>query len=204
MSRSRRSATAGSGSILTRDARVALRPLTEDDLAAVEPWYDQAVAASMGMPASDAPRLAGRGPSLDRGWAGALPYGIQKRMEAAAADPDAGLQAIVRQSDGTVIGLLDYRVNSAAAAWLSVGFIAVAAGQRGWGYGSEAVWLMEAEAVRKWEAQRFRANVDARNGLGLYFWLRLGYRPTSPDDASWAGGAQSGIMPMMRIPGGRR
>ena len=200
MSRSRRSATAGSGSILTRDARVALRPPTEEDIAAVEPWHDEAVAASVGMPASDAPRLAGRGPGLDRGWAGALPYGIQKRMEAAAADPDAGLQAIVRQSDGTVIGLLDYRVNSAAAAWLSVGFIAVAAGQRGWGYGSEAVWLLEAEA----QAERFRADVEAGNGLALYFWLRLGYRPTSPDDASWAGGAQSGIMPMMRTPGGRR
>ena len=198
MSRSRRSATAGSGSILTRDARVALRALTEDDLAAVEPWYDEAMAASMGMPASDAPRLAGRGPSLERGWAGALPYGIQKRMEAAAADPDAGLLAIVRQSDGTVIGLLDYRVNSAAAAWLSVGFIAVARGQRGWGYGSEAVRLLEAEA----KAERFRANVDARNGLGLYFWLRLGYRPARPDEVP--GGPPSGIMPMMRIPGGRR
>ena len=177
MSRSRRSATAGSSSILTRDARVALRPLTEDDIAAVEPWYDEAVAASMGMPASDAPRLVGRGPSLDRGRAGALPYGIQKRMEAAAADPDAGLLAIVRQSDGTVIGLLDYRANNPDRGWLTMGFIAVARGQRGWGYGSEAAWLLEAEAARKWEARRFRANVDARNGLGLYFWLRLGYRP---------------------------
>ena len=125
-------------------------------------------------------------------------------MEAAAADPDAGLRAIVRQSDGTVIGLLDYRANSPDRGWLTMGFIAVARGQRGWGYGSEAVRLLEAEAVGKWEAQRFRANVDARNGLGLYFWLRLGYRPASPDDASWAGRALSGIMRMMRTPGGRR
>ena len=121
-------------------------------------------------------------------------------MEAAAADADAGLLAIVRQSDGTVIGLLDYRPDEPAAGWLSVGSIALAAGLRGWGYGSEAVRLLEAET----KAERFRANVDAGNGLGLYFWLRLGYRPTSPDDASWAGGAQSGIMPMMRTPGGRR
>ena len=198
MSRSRRSATAGSGSNLTRDARVTLRPLTEDDIAAVEPWYDEAVAATMGMPASDAPRLVGRGSSLDRGWAGALPYGIQKRMEAAAADPDAGLRAIVRQSDGTVIGLLDYRPDEPAAGWLSVGSIALAAGQRGWGYGSEAVRLLEAEA----KAERFRANVDARNGLGLYFWLRLGYRLARPGEAPWAGGAQGGMMPMMRTSGG--
>ena len=58
--------------------------------------------------------------------------------------------------------------------------------------------LLEAEA----KAERFRANVDARNGLGLYFWLRLGYRPARPDEVP--GGPQSGIMPMMRTPGGRR
>src|SRR3990170_506099 len=121
-------------------------------------------------------------------------------MEAAKADPYAGLLAIVRVSDGTVIGLLDYRANNQGRGWLSVGLIGVAPGQRGWGYGSEAVRLLEAEA----KAERLRANVDARNGLGLYFWLRLGYRPARPDEASWAGGAQSGIMPMMRTPGGRR
>jgi len=119
-------------------------------------------------------------------------------MEAAEADPDAGLLAIVREADGTVIGLLDYRANSAGRGWLSVGFIAVARVWRGWGYSSEAVRLLEAEA----KAERFRANVDARNGLGLYFWLRLGYRPARPDEVP--GGPQSGIMPMMRIPGGRR
>ena len=127
-----------------------------------------------------------------------MPYGIQKRMEAAAADPDAGLRAIVRVSDGVVIGLLDYRANNPDRGWLTMGFIAVARGQRGWGYGSEAVRLLEAEA----KAQRFRATVDARNGLGLYFWLRLGYRPARPDEVP--GGAQSGIMPLMRTPEGRR
>jgi RimJ/RimL family protein N-acetyltransferase len=146
-----------------------LRPLTEDDLAAVKPWYEEAVAAAMVRPDADAQRLA-----------------------------------IVRGSDGAVMGLLDYRANEPGRGWLTVGFAAVARGQRGWGYGSEAVRLLEAEAARKWEAQRFRVTVDARNGLGLYFWLRLGYRPARPDEVSWAGGAQSGMMPMMRTPGGRR
>ena len=177
---------------------MTLRPLAEEEIAAVKPWYREAVAASMGRPAADPPRLVGRGPSLDRGRAGALPYGIQKRMEAAEADPDAGLLAIVREADGTVIGLLDYRVNNPGRGWLTVGFIAVARGERGWGYGSEAVRLLEAEA----KATRFLAGVGARNGLGLYFWLRLGYRPARPDEVP--GGPQSGIMPMMRIPGGRR
>ena len=161
---------------------MTLRPLAEEEIAAVKPWYREAVAASMGLPAADAPGI----------------QNLYFEMEAAKADPDAGLLAIVRVSDGTVIGLLDYRVNNPGRGWLTVGFIAVARGERGWGYGSEAVRLLEAEA----KAERFRANVDARNGLGLYFWLRLGYRPARPDEVP--GGPQSGIMPMMRIPGGRR
>ena len=177
MSRSRRSATAGSGGV-----RVALRPPTEEDIVAVKPWYQEAVAASTGLPAANAPGT----------------QNLYFEMEAAQADPDAGLRAIVRLSDGTVIGLLDCRANNPDRGWLTIGFIAVARGQRGRGYGSEAVRLLEAEA----KAERFRANVDARNGLGLYFWLRLGYRPARPDDV--LGGSQSGIMPMMRIPGGRR
>jgi RimJ/RimL family protein N-acetyltransferase len=166
--------------------RVALRSPTEEDIAAVKPWYEEAVAASMGLPAADAPGIQN------------LYFG----MEAAEADPDAGLLAIVRQSDGTVIGLLDYRANNPDRGWLTMGFIAVARGQRGWGYGSEAVWLLEAEAARKWEAQRFRANVDARNGLGLYFWLRLGYRPARPGEVP--GGRRRGIISMVRATGDAR
>lgn len=155
MSRSRRNPTVGSGSSLTRGARVTLRPLTEDD----------------------ATMSAGRGSSLDRGRAGALPY------------------EVVREADGAVIGRMHYRADDPVG-WLSIGCIAVAEGERGWGYGSEAMRLLEAEAAQKWEAQRFRANVDARNGLGLYFWLRLGYRPATPGEVP--GGASRGIITMVR------
>jgi GNAT superfamily N-acetyltransferase len=58
-----------------------------------------------------------------------------------------------------------------------VEFIALAEAYRGWGYGSETVRLLEEWAIREELAERFRAEVSARNGLGLYFWLRLGYRP---------------------------
>lgn len=101
--------------------------------------------------------------------------------------------AIVRVSDGTVIGLVDYRANSPDRGWLSVGFIAVVVGQRGWGYGSEAVRLLEAEG----KAERFLARVDAGNGLGLYFWLRLGYRPARVGEVP--GGASRGIISMVRV-----
>jgi len=172
MSRARRSPAAGSGGV-----RVALRPPTEEDIAAVKPWYQEAVAASAGSPAADAPGI----------------QTLHFDIEAAQADPDAGLRAIVRLSDGTVIGLLYCRANNPDRGWLIIGFIAVARGQRGWGYGSEAVRLLEAEA----KAERFRANVDARNGLGLYFWLRLGYRPARPGEVP--GGAQGGIISMVRV-----
>ncbi|MDP2673562.1 MAG: GNAT family N-acetyltransferase [Dehalococcoidia bacterium] len=100
--------------------------------------------------------------------------------------------AIVRVSDGTVIGLVDYRANSPDRGWLSVGFIAVVVGQRGWGYGSEAVRLLEAEA----KASRFRADVDAGNGLGL------GYRPARPGEVP--GGPERGIITMVRAAGDGR
>ena len=136
---------------------------------------------------------AGRCPRLDRGRAGALPYESERRLEAAQSDPDAGLLALVREASGTVIGLLDYRANSPDRGWLTIGCIAVVAGQRGWGYGSEAVRLLEAEA----KATRFLAGVGARNGLGLYFWLRLGYRPALPGEVP--GGPRGGMISMVRV-----
>ena len=158
MSRSRRSAAAGSGLSLTSGARVALRPLTEDDIALVQLRHEEAAAAA----------------------------------SMATPDADARPLAIVRECDGTVIGLLDYRADSPGRGWLSVGFIALAAGRRGWGYGSEAVRLLEGEA----KAKRFLARVDERNGLGLYFWLRLGYRPAGPDEVP--GRPPRGMITMVR------
>ena len=58
-----------------------------------------------------------------------------------------------------------------------MGFIAVAPAYRGHGYGSEAIRTLEAEALRRGLASRLRADVHRANGLGFYFWLRLGYRP---------------------------
>jgi GNAT superfamily N-acetyltransferase len=78
---------------------------------------------------------------------------------------------IAMAGESAPIGLLVYR--PAANGWLEVRFLALAKGLRGWGYGSEAVRLIE-ESGR---AQRFVARVSAGNGLGLYFWLRMGYRP---------------------------
>ncbi|MEE8137735.1 MAG: hypothetical protein V3T81_02515, partial [Thermoanaerobaculia bacterium] len=83
--------------------------------------------------------------------------------------------------------------------------VTVEPGLRGWGLESEAVRLVEGETVEKGRADRFRARVDKSNGLELYFWLRLGYRPARAGDDPWPGERPNGIMSMVRcrLPGGR-
>jgi RimJ/RimL family protein N-acetyltransferase len=85
-----------------------------------------------------------------------------------------GVLIIERIGEPGPVGFLEYAV---AQRSLNVAFIGLAKPYRGWGYGSEAVRLLEEWALREGIARRFRAEVDVRNGLGLYFWLRLGYRP---------------------------
>ena len=99
---------------------------------------------------------------------------------------------IVLREAGRDLGRLSYRL---AEGWLTFEWMEIEPGCRGWGYGSEAVRLLEVEAG----GERFRANVDARNGLGLYFWLRLGYRPARPDEVP--GGSTRGIITMVRAAG---
>jgi len=101
---------------------------------------------------------------------------------------------IVRRADGAAIGEVKCRADEPAAGWLTVGCIALAEGERGWGYGSEAVRLLEAKAKAK--AVRFRADVDAGNGLALYFWLRLGYRPARAGEVP--GRPPRGMIAMVR------
>jgi len=106
------------------------------------------------------------------------------------AGQNDSLLAIVRSDDDQPIGLLEHEAGNG---WLTVSFIALAKAYRGWGYGSEAVRLVEEWAVREGLAGRFRAEVDVRNGLGLYFWLRLGYRP-----AGWHAEGGRDSMAMVR------
>lgn len=105
----------------------------------------------------------------------------------------ASTYEIVRGAGGAVIGEVTCRADDPAAGWLSIGVIAVGEGWRGWGYGSEAVRLLEAAG----KAERFLAEVDAANGLGLYFWLRLGYRPARPREVP--GRRSRGMIPMVRV-----
>lgn len=160
-------------------ARITLRPIADDDIAMIEPWYGEAAAAALhlGAPAH---------------------IEILRRQIAEAAASYGELLVIVR-ADGSedVIGFVDYRLDEPATGWLTIRSIALAAGQRGWGYGAEAVRFVEGRT----NAEHFLAGVDPRNGLGLYFWLRQGYRPARPGETFWRAPDEGGIISMVRVPG---
>jgi RimJ/RimL family protein N-acetyltransferase len=156
--------------------RVTLRPLTEDDIAQIEPWYGEAARIVHQLDsAADVQML---------------------RLQAAEA-ADANGEVLVIEREGAPIGYIDYRRGEPAEGWATIGVIAVAAGQRGRGYGAEAVRLLEEWA----EAGSFLANVNPRNGLSLYFWLRQGYRPALGAEAFWRR-RDDGSISMVRTTGG--
>jgi GNAT superfamily N-acetyltransferase len=134
--------------------RVSLRPIGDGDLAAIEPWLGEAVAAAGRPHPLPLSRGVGEGRSVEA---------LSNRV-----------LTIEREGESEPIGIVEYET---AEGWLTVAFIALAKAYRGWGYGSEAVRLLEEWALCEGMAERFRTEVDVRIGLGLYFWLRLGYRP---------------------------
>lgn len=159
--------------------RTSLTPVTPDDLADIEPWYREAVAAVQGIPLAEAP-------------------GIEALHEQlAAAEEERGRVLVIRDvATGPPFGLLDFRADHPYRGELTIGWLAIAAGRRGFGYGSEAVFLLEDWGAAR-NIKRFRANVGARNGLGLYFWLRLGYVPSEPSVDSQG----RAVQPMVRTLG---
>jgi hypothetical protein len=55
--------------------------------------------------------------------------------------------------------------------------LAIAATERNLGYGAEAVYELE----NRYPGVRLLAGVPLTNGLAIYFWLRVGYRPLFPE-----------------------
>ena len=91
------------------------------------------------------------------------------------------------------VGACAARVEEDALLWT---WLAVEAEWRGYGYGGAAVPIVE-RAARRLGATSGRALVPATNGISLYFWLRLGYRPLAgldrpkPREGTWMGRALS-------------
>lgn len=87
------------------------------------------------------------------------------------------------------VGFIDYADGSPGEGWATFGAMAVREGRRGWGYGSEAVRVLESHLSETSKAKRFRAAVSKELGLALYFWLRQGYQPAEPEEqGAWQGG----------------
>jgi len=142
-------------------SRILLRHVVTDDLPAIESWLPEAAATVRGV----------REPE-ETDFATAL--GLIRMTD------DGSEALVIARADGAEpIGLLVYGLP--ADGWLEFRFLALAKGLRGWGYGSEAVMLIE-ESGR---AQRFAAEVYSGNGLGLFFWLRMGYRLAVPGELPW-------------------
>ncbi|HZP25558.1 MAG TPA: GNAT family N-acetyltransferase [Dehalococcoidia bacterium] len=152
MARRRSDATLLAPGETAADARVALRRTSDADLELIAGWYGEALATATG--AADAgARL--QGPEI-------LAITLPDRDEPA--------------------GVLEFAIGEPAQGWLQVRFIAIERSLRGWGYGSEAMRLLEDLARRRAGGRRFWAHIRPANGLNVYFWLRLGYRPALPDD----------------------
>jgi ribosomal protein S18 acetylase RimI-like enzyme len=136
--------------------RVALRPASAADAAAVDPWLAEALRAVAGRSGSETSL------TLD-GLVRSLSAGQQLRL--------------IALPSGAPVGLL---VTSTAAPHLTaIESLAVAAGWRNAGLGAEAVYCLE-EAE---PSTRLLAGVPLENGLAIYFWLRIGYAPLFPKPA---------------------
>jgi hypothetical protein len=140
--------------------RVSIRPARPADLPLIEPWYAEAARAVIGEP-------------ID------VPDGeLRSRFDA------GGLMVVERAGDDWVpvpdwhgpVGLIQHHDAGHAT---EIAFLAMAAGQRGWGFGSEAVRLLEAQQ----NVGRYIVHIAPRNGLAVYFWRLLGYRPAHASEA---------------------
>lgn len=87
------------------------------------------------------------------------------------------LLVITLRDEDRPVGVIQYRLDKPSARWATIDHVAVEEGSRRWGLGQDAVRLFEEVAEGSWGVAHFKAAVDAKQGLGLYLWLRLGYRP---------------------------
>jgi hypothetical protein len=121
-------------------------------LASVEPWFEKARLEVYGRPGGEV-----------------LPASVI--VERWSRDASSGIHRRLVEVNGRPIGLLAY---SRAGASVVIHELATAPEHRDRSLGAEAVYALEAESG----ASTARALVPLTNGLAIYFWLRIGYRPT--------------------------
>jgi len=137
--------------------RLALRPLTQSDLPAVEPWYGETVL---------------------RFVPGDLQLAdLRRQLTDTLRDEHRHLLAITIHDISVPVGLLCFRTDYPRPGTFTIDLLLLESPHRGRGLGGEAVIVLEKEVVGRGMGQRFLAPVAASQGRALYFWLRLGYRP---------------------------
>jgi GNAT superfamily N-acetyltransferase len=126
--------------------------------------------------------------------------GMAEWLEETAAGANGGALTVILNKDDRPIGALGYRLGVPEDGLLAFDGVAVEPRLRGLGLESEAVRLVEENALERGLARRFWSGVSRDDGLGLYFWLRLGYSPARPDGGPWPGDPTRDIICMIRSP----
>ncbi len=103
------------------------------------------------------------------------------QAEAGRSGVEGGTLVITRIGEDLPIGVLEYRFDDRAGGSATIVWVALAVEARRRGLGVDAVLRFEEEAMRRWGVRQFRTHVSVQQGLALYFWLRLGYRPLGPE-----------------------
>ena len=139
-----------------RSRRVSLSPIVAKTLAASAPdWLAEAERAVLG---------AGPG----------CPLGDQVHEGDAAYWLRVGRDRPDGSRERRTVGALAAQQEDA---WLVWRWLAVEESMRAFGYGGAAIPIVE-RAAKRAGLTGARVLVPASNGVALYFWLRLGYRPS--------------------------
>jgi GNAT superfamily N-acetyltransferase len=107
------------------------------------------------------------------------------RVALSAASEQRGVVAAAIRSDHQLLGVIEHTLTSDGR-HATIQRVELEPAFRGWGYGTEAVRLLEARLAAE-GVESVAAPVEIADGLGLYFWLRLGYRPARDDTTGSAG-----------------
>jgi GNAT superfamily N-acetyltransferase len=97
----------------------------------------------------------------------------------------AATSVLISDQAGEALGLIVLLPDRPEPGDVSVPLVAVSPQRRFSGLGGEAVLAVEREVRARWGVQRCFAPVPDGRGLAVYFWLRLGYRPLTTQQAPW-------------------
>jgi len=148
--------------------RVVLREPAPSDAVEVNPWLSEALAAVAGRSLGEAAPL-----TLAQLTESLSP--LQRLLLITSREAE-------RSATGTNRPLGLIKLSNISLEPVRIDALAIAGAERNLGYGAEAVYELE----ELYPNVRLIAGVPVTNGLAIYFWLRVGYRPLFPVSADIA------------------